>query len=57
MKQKIKEYFCRKCNRSFYILIEEGKKAVCPECKSEDLVNVPNSPKKNVQINCKCSKD
>lgn len=54
---KIKEYFCRKCNRSFEILIEDGKKIICPECHSEELIYVPKTPRKLVYVECKCQKD
>lgn len=55
--KKIKEYLCRKCNKTFMVLIEVGKKVFCPSCGSDDLVYVPNSPKKTIQINCKCAKE
>jgi len=57
MKHKLKEYYCRRCNKTFYAILENGKKATCPNCGSEDVIVVPKSSPKGVPFNCKCSKE
>ena len=40
-RKKIREFYCRTCNKSFFILVEKEEEIKCPYCNGKDLVKVP----------------
>jgi len=53
---RVREYFCRKCNKSVYVRTEQGERPVCPECSDGELVIVPGNLKKPLYVPCNCPK-
>jgi DNA-directed RNA polymerase subunit RPC12/RpoP len=51
---KIKEYFCRNCNKVFQVMVK-GEEVVCPICHSDDVIKVAYPPKNIELIKCDCS--
>lgn len=51
---KVKEYFCRNCNKTFQIAAKD-EKVICPMCNSQDVIKSASSPKNIELIKCDCS--
>lgn len=51
---KIREYFCRNCNKEFQVMVK-SEEVDCPFCNSQDVINVASSLKEIELIKCDCS--